>query len=76
MSSAKPLGAVSLTSVEGALPAGRWMPRSMLGGPAASPVLVGDGGALGGYVPLRVLAPRHGYLFELVAAPAAHPPRR
>ena len=74
--SAKPLRAVSLTSVEGAFPAGRWTPRSMLGGPAASPVLVGADGTLGGYVPLRVLAPRHGYLFELVAAPAAPPPRR
>ena len=68
--SAKTLRGVTIASAEGALPAGRWALRNLLGGSAALPLRTGADGTLAGYVPLRTLAPRRGYLFELVPAPA------
>lgn len=65
---ASPLDGVALASSGGALPAGRWTPRNMLGGPAGAPMRVDADGRLDGYVPLRTLAPRTGYLFDLSGA--------
>ena len=60
---------VSLSAAAaGTLPAGRWIPRSALGGRAGAPFTVAADGALAGYVPLAVLAPMTAYVFELAAA--------
>jgi glycosidase len=65
------LGATALRGVSiatngaGALPAGRWTVRDLLGGASAAPLTVGNDGQLRGYVPLRTLAPGEGHVFEL-----------
>ena len=58
---------VALASEPGALPAGSRRPVNLLGGVEAAPMTIGANGQIGGYVPLRTLAPLEGYLFELVA---------
>ena len=68
---AKPLTGVSLASADSTLRAGRWTTRALFGGTTAAAALrVGADGKVARYVPLRTLAPRRGYLFEL-SAPAA-----
>ena len=62
---ATPLRDVSLASTAGALPAGRWRARNMLGGAGAAPLTVDAAGTISGYAPLRTLAPFAGYVFEL-----------
>lgn len=62
-----PLSGVALSSRERALSAGRYAPRSLLGGPSAAPLRVGLDGQVRGYAPLRSLGPMKSYLFELVA---------
>ena len=62
---ATPLRDVSLASTAGALLAGSWRGRSMLGGVGAAPLTVDSAGTMSGYVPLRTLAPLEGFVFEL-----------
>jgi alpha-amylase len=63
-----PLAGVTLGSDAGALPAGQWTMRSLFGGAAAAPVLIGPDGRLRGYAPIGTLAPMHGYIFELTTS--------
>ncbi|HEY2066699.1 MAG TPA: alpha-amylase family glycosyl hydrolase [Gemmatimonadaceae bacterium] len=65
---ATPVANVALSSDAGALPAGRWTLRSLLGDSNAASLSVDGDGHLHGYTPLTTLAPLHGYLFELSPA--------
>ena len=61
-----PARGVSLSAAAaGSLPAGRWLPRSALGGRNGAPFTVAADGALADYVPLTTLAPMTAYVFEL-----------
>ncbi|HYD53650.1 MAG TPA: alpha-amylase family glycosyl hydrolase [Gemmatimonadaceae bacterium] len=60
-----PLPGVRLASPAGALPAGPWRLRDLLGNASAAPLSVPADGAMREYVPLPSLAPRQGYLFDL-----------
>ena len=57
---------VSVASAPGALPAGRWRLRSLLDASSGAPLLVGGDGKVSGYVPLPVLSPEQGYVFEMI----------
>lgn len=59
------LAAMTLSSPERVLPAGRYTPKALLGSPPAASLHVGPDGRIQGYVPLRSLAPLTSYLFEL-----------
>lgn len=72
----RPLRGAWLSSAEGALPAGRWVPRSLLDGGRGAMLRVGANGQVDRYVPLSTLAPLEGYLFELVAPPPGRPGSR
>jgi glycosidase len=63
------LAAVTLSSTERVLPAGRYSLKALLDGPTAASLSVGPDGRIQGYVPLRSLTPVTSYLFEL-AGPA------
>jgi glycosidase len=65
--SGAPLSGITLASDAGALPTGRWKMRNLLGGSDAATLTVGSDGRLRDYLPLRTLAPREGYLFELTS---------
>lgn len=65
---ATPVEGASITAPAGTFPAGQWLTRNLLGGPAASPLAVSSEGAVAGYVPLPSLAPLTGYLFEVETA--------
>jgi glycosidase len=60
-----PLAGVTLSSPERALRPGRFAAAPLLGGPAAAPLRVAGDGRVRGYAPLRELAPRRAYLFDL-----------
>lgn len=60
-----PLSNVALASAAGALPAGRFTPRSLLGGPAAAALPVGANGQMSGYVPMPTLVPMQVHVLEL-----------
>jgi glycosidase len=60
-----PASRVTLSSVDGALPAGRYTARSLLGGPAGAALTVGAGGRIQGYVPIRTLGPLESHVLEL-----------
>ncbi|HEX2189482.1 MAG TPA: alpha-amylase family glycosyl hydrolase [Longimicrobiaceae bacterium] len=62
---AAPLRGVTLASGGGALPAGRYAARSLLGGPDAGALRVGADGRIQGYAPLRTLAPMQSHVIEL-----------
>jgi glycosidase len=58
---------VTLTSGPGAVPPGRYAPRSLLGGPGAAVLTVGGSGRVSGYVPVTgALAPRQALVLDLV----------
>ncbi len=61
---------VRLASSDGALAPGSWMPFRRLGGEGADPAIlhVKKYGRIDGYIPLRELPPKKGYLLELVPA--------
>ena len=63
---------VTLTGAAHLLPAGSWHLTNLLGTEQARATTVGADGQLAGYVPLPLLAPKTGYLFDLapVTAPA------
>jgi glycosidase len=61
-----PASGVSLNSERDALPRGSWVLRSMLGGADGQAITVGEDGRVAGFVPVPVLAPVEGYLYELV----------
>jgi glycosidase len=63
-----PLAGVTLSSPERVLPAGRYVPNSLLGGPSAAPLRIGSDGRIRAYVPFQSLAPMESYLFELSGA--------
>ena len=65
---ASPVDSATITAAPGTFPAGQWLTRNLLGGPAASPIVATDDGAISGYVPLPTLAPLTGYLFEVETA--------
>ncbi|HEX6746926.1 MAG TPA: alpha-amylase family glycosyl hydrolase [Longimicrobium sp.] len=56
----------ALASEAGALPAGRYALRNLLGGAAGAPLRVGADGRVTGYVPVATLGPREARVFELV----------
>ncbi|MFN2564746.1 MAG: alpha-amylase, partial [Gemmatimonadaceae bacterium] len=64
---ATPLSDVAISSAERVLPAGRYTPRSLLGAPPASRLLIGSHGRIRGYVPVRSLGGRELYAFELTS---------
>ncbi len=64
---AAPLPRVALASADGALPAGRYTARSLLGGPAGAALTVGASGRVQGYVPLGRLGPMEAHVLELSA---------
>ncbi|MGZ8375643.1 MAG: alpha-amylase family glycosyl hydrolase [Gemmatirosa sp.] len=63
---AMPARGVTLTSDARVLTAGRYAPRSLLGGPAGAALRLGTDGRLRGYAPLPVLAPFEVFVFDLV----------
>lgn len=62
---ASPVRGARLSSADGALPAGRYGGRNLLGGPGAAALRVGGAGRINGYVPLGTLAPMQAHVFEL-----------
>lgn len=60
--------AVTLSSEGPVLPAGRYEPRDLLGGPAGAAFRVGRNGRIESYVPLPSLRPLESRVFELVTA--------
>jgi alpha-amylase len=58
------LEGVTLTSEAGALPAGRWTVRSLIGDGKTQQIIIGTS-ALNVYSPARTLQPLEGYLFAL-----------
>ncbi|MET0397720.1 MAG: alpha-amylase family glycosyl hydrolase [Longimicrobiaceae bacterium] len=64
---AAPLARVTLASADGALPAGRYTARSLLGGPDGAALTVGADGRIRGYAPLRALGPLESHVLELSA---------
>ena len=60
---------VALTSVDGAAPAGSYVPREVLTGVEAAEVTVGADGRLRRYAPFRVLAPRTAYVVRMTRNP-------
>jgi glycosidase len=61
----EPLAEVDLWSEDGALAAGDYTPRVLLGDGEAAPLSVGATDRLEGYVPLTTLEPRRAYVFLL-----------
>ncbi|MGH7476586.1 MAG: alpha-amylase family glycosyl hydrolase [Longimicrobiales bacterium] len=66
--SAAPQPAVRLSATAPVLPAGRYTPGGLLGGPDAAPLHVANDGRLEDYVPLHSLAPLASHLFEVRAS--------
>ncbi|HEX8904324.1 MAG TPA: alpha-amylase family glycosyl hydrolase [Longimicrobiaceae bacterium] len=62
---ATPASGVALSSEGGALPAGRYLPRSLLGGAAGALLRVAADGRVTGYVPAPMLAPLEVRVLEL-----------
>jgi glycosidase len=60
-----PLTGVALSSAAGALPPGRYTPRSLIGGQAAASLLSEAGGRIRGYEPLPSLDPLSAYIFQV-----------
>jgi len=56
---------VSLASAVGALPAGRYTPRTLLGGSNGAILTVGADGRIVGYIPVATLQARETLVFEL-----------
>jgi alpha-amylase len=56
---------VALSGAAGELAPGTYQLEPLLGDEAGAALTVGDGGELGGAVPLATLAPRSGYIFRL-----------
>jgi hypothetical protein len=56
---------VALTSGGGALPAGRYVAKNLLGGPGAAALRVGTDGRITGYVPAGTLTPEEFRVLEL-----------
>ena len=65
---ATPLSGVTVASPAGALPAGPYAPRSLLGGPPGAPLTVGADGRVQGYVPVPSLGPMESHVLELAGA--------
>ena len=61
-----PANAVVLSSDVGAVPAGRWRIRNLLDGSSGASLSVSSNGRIEAWMPLTVLAPREGWLFEFV----------
>jgi alpha-amylase len=57
------LSDVAISSEQRMLPAGRYLPASLLGGPPAARLLVGSHGRIRSYVPVRSLGGREVYVF-------------
>ncbi|NUQ21589.1 MAG: alpha-amylase [Gemmatimonadaceae bacterium] len=62
---ASPVRALTLSAPAGSLPPGQWRANSLLGGRNAAAIRVPTDGAVRGWIPLGVLQPKRGYLFEL-----------
>ncbi len=65
---ATPIAGVTVTSPDRAVPAGRYAPASLLGGPGGRPVRVGSTGRIQGYAPLASLGPMEVHVLELARA--------
>jgi glycosidase len=57
-----PAARVAISSTKGALAAGRYNVRNLLGGPGGAPLQVGRDGEVTGYAPARGAIPAHGSL--------------
>jgi len=68
-----PVVDVALASAAAALPPGRYTVTSLLDAAAPAPLVIGSGGAVRGYIPLRMLAPLAVHVFSLAAAPGDRP---
>lgn len=64
---AAPLSGITLQSGAGALPAGNYTPREMLGGGRARRLRIGSDGRISAYVPLTSLPPLRAHVFELTS---------
>ena len=60
-----PLTGVTVTSPDRAVPAGRYTPSSLLGGPSGRPLRVRSNGRISGYVPLASIGPLETHVLEL-----------
>jgi alpha-amylase len=60
-----PLTGVTLSSDGRVLPAGRYTGASLIGGPAAAPLVVRRDGSIRGYVPLPRLGPMESHVIDL-----------
>ncbi len=60
-----PLSGVTVSSEAGVLPAGRYGPQNILGGPSAAQLLAGADGRIRSYAPFPTLGPMQSYLLEL-----------
>jgi alpha-amylase len=59
---------VAISSAERVLPAGRYVPANLLGGPPAARLIVGSHGRISGYVPMRSLGGKEVYVFDISAS--------
>ncbi|MDB4909101.1 MAG: alpha amylase catalytic region [Gemmatimonadetes bacterium] len=67
---AAPMNNVSISAAAGALPAGTWVMKSLLGGSNGSALTVAQDGSFKGYVPTASLAAKSAWVFELVSGGA------
>jgi glycosidase len=67
----QPASRVAISSPAGALPAGRYTLRSLLGGPNSNALQVGGDGQVKGYVPLRGWIGAHGSLVFYLSSTTA-----
>ena len=56
---------VMLFVAQSGLPAGAYVPQSLLGDASPAELTIGDNGAIENYAPLPSLAPKTGYIFKL-----------
>jgi glycosidase len=65
---ATPIAGVTVTSPDRAVPAGRYAPASLLGGPGGRPLRVAGNGRIQGYAPLATLGAMEIHVLDLARA--------
>lgn len=61
----EPAEGVMLRSADKVVEPGRYVLRTLLGGPSAQTLVVGNDGRITGYLPLPTLSAKHAYVFEM-----------